>query len=125
MTTTYCTDDSDNTGVLSLTGGSSAVTQLGSVPANHIDLPSLRAALFPAPRVIPEARLTLDQQVTAAYSRLHVSIDANSVYASKHVARSFKLLRIELAMKFWSYGSIAQRGCSPGVPPASDDSCGY
>jgi hypothetical protein len=75
-----------------ITGGLSSLS-ISKVHACNIDIRSVANALFIAPVVIHETPLTLDQQVTAALSRLHVSIEANANYALVQMAAYFDDVR--------------------------------
>lgn len=65
------------------------------VYADRIDEKSLRKLLFPEKKVILEQPPTIDQMVASALSRLHVSINAEVVWAKLQISKDFNTKKIE------------------------------
>lgn len=82
--------------------GSTAITQ-SLVKPDRIDMVLLKASLFPEKKILPQKPLTLDQMVTSALSRLHVSIEAEARWASLQISKDFDELKKQHLAKYNSF----------------------
>lgn len=88
-------------GSTAITGNTTISQSL--VKPDRIDMVLLKASLFPEKKVLPQKPPTIDQMVTSALSRLHVSIEAEARWANLQISKDFDKLKKEHLTKYNSY----------------------